>query len=211
MAISELGELTSIELRILTSLTDPQTSRDLFENLGMGYPYGIKVLRKLKNKKLIDHQQRGNYTYYFTIRTSETEDIYAAKATATGKSTYLFPFKGEWVDLYTTGRFLGRKNKVYPYPLLDLAFRILVNLRYNSYRKEQNMPTQRPYAEDMRKALEIRLASARTEILYVEEMLKAPIWSDNSTVWKIISNDIPDLESGKMNSDLLEKGIYKKS
>lgn len=200
-----LGELTTLEIRILASLTEPQTSTELFANLGIGYPYGIKVIRKMKHKKLIDHQQRGTYTYYFTIRTSETEDIFAARANSTGKSKYMFPFRGEWTDLFAVGRTLQNKQK--PFPLLELSNRILKNLRYNSYRKEASMPTQNPYATEMRMALERRLAIARAEITFAEEMLKAPIWNDSPHTYKLISDEGVNLETGRINSDQLGKGI----
>jgi hypothetical protein len=203
-----LGELTTLEVRILASLTEPQTSTELFENLGIGYPYGIKVIRKMKHKKLIDHQQRGTYTYYFTIRTSETEDIFAAKAQSTGKTEYLFPFRGEWSNLSTVAKKLDSMNR--DVDLLKLAKKILYNLQYNSYRKEQNMPTQRPYSDDMRRKLENKLQQARMDVQFVEEILKAPIWNDSKSDWKTISTLAPSMETGKTNSEELNTLIYKK-
>jgi hypothetical protein len=195
-------------MRILTTLTEPMTSSELFEVMDMGYPYGIKVLRKLKNEKFIDEVQRIGKPHYFTIRTHETEEIFAARAKATGKSEYVFPFRGEWQAFLPLGRRLAKKP--HSFPLLELANRILMNLRYNSYRKEKNMVTQRPYSEDMRHALESRLANARIEIQFVEEMLKAPIWDDTKHTYKIIATEDVDLEKGKINSDTLGERLYKK-
>lgn len=204
-----LGELTTLEIRILASLTEPQTSKELFENLDLGYPYGIKVLKRLKTKKYVDHQQRGNYTYYFTIRSEDTEDLYAVRAQTTGKSEYLFPFKGNWMSFADCARSLQKGNR--DIALFELCKKILYNIQYNSHRKENQLPLQRPYAEDMRRKLEGKLAQARSDILFAEEILKAPIWGDSANDWKTVSSLVPDMEKGKKNSDELEKLIYKQA
>lgn len=210
MSISSDSSTTTLETRLLAALTEPMTSTDVFDELSINYPYGIKVLRKMRKKNLVGTIQRGNKTLYYTIRTPGTEMIFAARAKAKGKTEWLIPFTGELITLGEAAKKLHNKRVNFQSKdVYDWAGRILYNLRWNSCRKSKNLPTQRPYAEDMRLVLERRLALARFEIAFVEEMLKAPIWNDSENVWSIISAEEPDMEQGKINSEELGKRIYK--
>jgi hypothetical protein len=212
MTLSSDSELTTLETRIISALTEPMTSTELFDTLSMKYPYGIKVLRKLKHKKLVGSLQQGNRTMYYTIRTSTTELLFSARARATGKSEWLMPFRGELVTLLEARDTIAKKRQTFH--TVDgfiWAGKILANLRWNSYRKDNDLPTQRPYANDMRSILERRLALVRLEVSFIEEMLKAPIWEDSAHVWKNISSLEPNNhEAGRENSDWLEEKMYKK-
>lgn len=187
------------------------TTTELFKILDTGYAYGIKVLRKLVKKGYITQTQRGNQYFYLTTRTEETEDFFRARAQITGKSVYLFPWFGEYQAFIPVGRRLGQTNNKYPITLLNAAARILQNLRYNSYRKDEGLQNQRPYSEDMKRYLEGMLAHHKRQVKYVEEMLRAPIWNESKTVWQAISDEPVDMDKGKANSDFLGEIMYKKA
>lgn len=201
-------DLTTLELRIVTTLTEPLPATELFDILQVGYPYAIKVLRKLKKDKVIGEVKKNGKPYYYTIRTSETEDIFSARAEVTGKTQHLFPFRGEWHTVVSAQKLIQHRNKQKQFELVELCARVIMNLQYNSYRRENNMPTQRPYAEDMRRVLEIHLANARIEVQFAEELLRAPIWNDSKNDWKAIGIESPDLDKGKLNSDTLSETFY---
>ncbi len=210
MTLSSESPLTTLESRMLAALTEPLPSTTLFETLAVGYPYGIKVLRKLKHKKLIGSIQRGNHVLYYTIRTSQTEALFSARARATGKAEWLMPFAGELMTLLEVARKIKRKREVYSnVDVFTWAGHILYTLRWNSHRKENNLATQRPYAEEMRLFLEQRLALARFELAFIEELMKAPIWDDSTQTWKNIATEAPTEEQGKISSEWLNERMYR--
>jgi hypothetical protein len=182
-----MTDLSQTDYRLVYALVTPQTSTEVFKALGLSYPYGIKRLGALKRQGLVEVYKHKGKDYYRTCRTPQTLDMFG---TSVGSSTeYQFHLGTEKVWSFPTilSKLKERKTKEQRLDLIEHMMMIIGHLRARSYRTEMGQPNQLPDELTLKRDFERRILQEELNIKIAREMLRAPIWSGKSEVYKQIA------------------------
>lgn len=184
--IPSIVPFTDSELRILTVLSGGKlTTKQLLDQIEIGYTYLVKLLVKLKARGYVASVRQGKQTYYYIKSLPEVVSTTSSQAhpipVETSQGTKL-------LSALEACEHLTRINK-HAKPI-SVAGQIICHLYYRSYAKTVgiSMTATAPEPLDCRIALERIITDMRKSVVILEAIYNSPIWSDAPNTYKKIDS-----------------------